>query len=363
MTTTTTARPKSRPRSMAESRETPERGHSMHPSASAQTESKLAARHVRFTFEPNLDINQIRDVEGNQVRLSEHRAPKAMVDRYAEQMKAGAIFPAIVVNERHEVVDGNSRWMAAQRIKKDSIAAYVCSELSALQARSLSVELNQSHGQSMTEDEIRAFVTSAVEEGQVLDAKAYARMTGFKASTLTRWVAAKHFEMRATREGVAADKFKDLADSARAALHVAKLRSVFLQATALAIEARVPSAQLKTIITEANSAPSEAEALAVVVRARAVRSEDVKAIAAGFKSPRRKSAGAALYIGGLLRYEVDDLLDVPPDRQAETFMKMDRLLRRLDTAVTRARTEWNISEDPKPGTDSLSQSRDLVQVR
>lgn len=171
----------------------------MHPSASMQIESKLAARHVSFTFEPNLRIDRIRDVEGNQVRLSEHRAPKAMVDRYAEQMKGGAVFPAIVVNNRHELVDGNTRWVAAQHNNRETIPAYVCADLSALQARSLSVELNQSHGLSMTEDEIHTFVTSAVEEGQVLDTKAYSRMTGVKASTLARWVAAKHFEMRAAR--------------------------------------------------------------------------------------------------------------------------------------------------------------------
>lgn len=335
----------------------------MHPSASAQTESKLAARHVRFAFEPNLDISQIRDVEGNQVRMSEHRAPKAMVDRYAEQMKAGAIFPAIVVNDRYEIVDGNSRWMAAQRNKKETIAAYVCSDLSALQARSLSVELNQSHGLSMTDEEIRAFVTSAVEEGQVPDARAYSRMTGVKASTLARWVAAKHFEMRAVRESIAVDHFKDLPDSVRAALHVAKLRAVFQQVTALAVEARVPSAQLKAIITEANAAPSEADALAVVARARAARSEDVKAIAAGFKSPRRKSAGSALHIGGLLRFDVDDLLDVSPDKQAEMFTRMSRLRQRLDGALARAHVEWNLGDVPRSRDHDLSEPRDLVQAR
>jgi hypothetical protein len=335
----------------------------MHPLASAQTESKLAARHVRFAFEPNLDINQIRDVEGNQVRLSEHRAPKTMVDRYAEQMKAGAMFPAVVVNDRYEIVDGNSRWVAAQRNKRATIAAYVCSDLSALQARSLSVELNQSHGLSMTDEEIRAFVTSAVEEGQVLDARAYSRMTGVKASTLARWVAAKHFEMRAARDGIAVGHFKDLPDSVRAALHVAKLRAVFLQVTALAVEARVPAAQLRATITEANAAPSEADALAAVARARAARAEDVKAIAAGFKSPRRKSAGSALHIGGLLRFEVDDLLDVSPDKQAEMFMRMSRLRQRLDGALTRASVEWNLDDVPGSRDRDLSEPRDLVQVR
>src|SRR5688500_8084811 len=85
----------------------------MHPSASQQVETKLEARHIEFVFEPNLPITNIREVEGNQVRLSEHRAPREMVARYAQQMSAGATFPAIVVNDRLELVDGNTRLAAA----------------------------------------------------------------------------------------------------------------------------------------------------------------------------------------------------------------------------------------------------------
>lgn len=334
----------------------------MHAAASAQTESKLAARHVSYVFEPNLDIKQIRDVEGNQVRLSEHRAPKAMVDRYAEQMKAGAIFPAIAVNDRYEIVDGNSRWMAAQRNKKETIAAYVCSDLSALQARSLSVELNQLHGLSMTDEEIRAFVTGAVEEGQVLDPKAYARMTGVKASTLARWAAATHFDMRAARDGLASDRLKDLADSVRAALNVARLEAVFMQVTSLAIDARVPAVQLRALITEANAAPSEAEALAVVARAREARSEDIRTIASGFKRAPRKSKGSAFHIGGLLHCEVADLLDVAPDKRAEMFTRMTRLWERLNVALERARVEWNLEGFPEAADHVPPQSRDLTHV-
>lgn len=334
----------------------------MHPAASAQTESKLAARHVRYVFEPNLDINQIRDVEGNQVRLSEHRAPKAMVDRYAEQMKAGAIFPAIVVNDRYEIVDGNSRWMASWRNKRETIAAYICSDLSALQARSLSVELNQSHGLSMTDEEIRAFVTSAVEEGQVLDTKAYSRMTGVKASRLARWVAAEHFAMRAARDGLVGEQLKGLADGVRAALNVAKLEAVFVQVTALAMDAKVPAAQLRTIISEANAASSEAEAIEVVTRARAARSEDIRAIASGFKSTPRKSKGSALHISGLLRFEVGDLLDVSPDKQAEMFTRMSRLRELLDGALAQARVDWNLEDFPEAEQLESQQPRDLTHV-
>lgn len=335
----------------------------MHSAALAQTESKLAARHVSYVFEPNLDIKQIRDVEGNQVRLSEHRAPKAMVDRYAEQMKAGAVFPAIVVNDRYEIVDGNSHWFAAKRNKRETIAAYVCSDLSALQARSLSVELNQSHGLSMTDEEIRAFVTGAIGEGQVLDVKAYARMTGVKPSKLSRWVSAKHFDTRAARAGLANNQLKYLADNIRAALNVTRLEAVFVQVTALAVDARVPAAQLRTIITEANAARSEVEALAVVARARAARSDDIRRIASGFKSVPRKSKGAALHISGLLRFEVADLLDVSADKQAEMFTRMCCLRERLDVALARARAEWNLRDVPKaPADDALPPPLDLANV-
>jgi hypothetical protein len=322
-----------------------------HPSMSAQIESKLDTRHVAYTFEPNLSIDKIRDAEGNQVRLTEHRAPKAMVDRYAEQMKAGAVFPAIVVNDRYELVDGNTRWTAAQRNKCKVMAAYVCADLSALQARSLSVELNQSHGLSMTEDEIHAFVVNAVQDGQVLDTKAHARITGTKASTLARWVAATHFRMRAEREAIPSEDVASLSASVQAALHVAKLKSVFMAMTSLAVDAKVPAAQLKTVITEANSATSEAAALTVVAAARAARSEDIKAIAAGFRPASRRSTGSAPHIGGLLRFDVEDLLDVAPERQSDMFARLCTLRERLEAVVQRAAATWNLPEAQAPSDD------------
>lgn len=205
----------------------------------------------------------------------------------------------------------------------------------------------------MTEDEIRAFVTGAVESGQVLDVKAYSRMTGVKASKLARWIVGKHFEMRAAREGISADRLDGLSDSARAALQVARLRTVFTEITMLAIEARVPAVQLKAIIAEANTASSETEALAVVDRARAIRSDDIKAIAAGFKTPRRRSAGSALHIGGLLHFEVADLLDVSPDKRGEMLARMSRLRERLEGALARACVEWEMTEAGQGSSDPV----------
>lgn len=313
-----------------------------HPSRSVRTENRLDARHVTYTFEPNLPLAELRDVEGNQVRRSEHRAPKEMVERYAEQMKNGAVFPAIVVNDRRELVDGNTRWAAAKRVKCDAIPAYVCADLTELRARALSVELNQSHGLSMTEEEIRVFVESAIQEGQVPDTKAYARMTGTKPRTLARWIGAHDFRTRAACEGIAREETASLSESAQVALQQAKLKSVFVDATRLAIDAKVGAAQVKAIVREANAAPSEADALSIVAAAREARADEISVIAAGFKIARRKSAGSAPHIAGLLRFEPDDLVDVPPEKQQDAIVRMRQLHSRLGTAIERATASWSL---------------------
>lgn len=313
-----------------------------HPSRSAETESRLDARHISYAFEPNLPLAELRDVEGNQVRRSEHRAPKEMVDRYAEQMKNGAVFPAIVVNENRELVDGNTRWAAAKRINREALPAYVCADLTALRARALSVELNQSHGLSMTEEEIRVFVESAVQEGQVPDTRAYARMTGTKPRTLARWVAAHAFRMRAPREGIPEASSASLSESVQVALQQAKLKSVFFEATRLAIDAKVSAAPIKGLVRDANRASSEADALAILARAREERTDDITAIAAGFRLARRRSAGSAPHLAGLLRFEPEDLVDVAPERQPEAIARMRELHTRLGAAIDQATASWSL---------------------
>src|SRR6202042_913280 len=149
-----------------------------HPSRSPQVEQMLKARGIDFEFEPNFSISEIREAEEAQVRLLAHRAPKDQALKYATAMKHGAVFPAIVINESFEKVDGNTRLEARRKNGSDTIAAYVVFGVNALEARSLSVELNQSNGQAMTEDEIRNFIAGAISEGQHPEIRALARMTG-----------------------------------------------------------------------------------------------------------------------------------------------------------------------------------------
>ena len=142
----------------------------MHPARSPHIEERLDRRHINYTFEPNFPVDRIRTRRGKPGPAQRPTAPRSTWShRYAEQMRNDAVFPGIVVNDAGELVDGNTRLAATERLKRGTIAAYVCSDLTPLIARALSVELNQSHGESMTPAEIRAFVIGAVREGQTLD--------------------------------------------------------------------------------------------------------------------------------------------------------------------------------------------------
>src|SRR3954447_17519065 len=172
-----------------------------HPAMSQQVEAMLDARNIRWDFEANVRIEDIRLAEGFQVRYDKNRAPKDQVVKYAVAMKAGAVFPAIVLNENLERIDGNTRLEAKIKIGDQVTPAYICNGLTPLEARSLSVELNQSNGLAMTEDEIRSFVDGAVKDGQSADLRTLARMTGVRDSKSGRWIAESQFVTRALNEG------------------------------------------------------------------------------------------------------------------------------------------------------------------
>ena len=337
----------------------PRNSRTAHPAMSQQVEQMLRARSIEFDFEPNVLISEIRDSEGNQVRLTEHRAPKEQVAKYSVAMKHGAVFPAIVLNDRLERIDGNTRLEARIKNGDTIIPAYICHGLTPLEARSLSVELNQSNGLAMTEEEIRGFVDGAVMEGQQADVRSLSRMTGVSDTKISRWIAETQFAVRAEREGIDERHVNVLPPSTRAALNASRLAAVFRAVTQLAAEARMPAAVAKKIVAQANAASSEADGLAIVAAERDARADEIRAVGSGF-SPRdnRRSKGSAQHLGGLVRFQVEDLLDVAPEKQFETFQRMRLLRDRFDEVVRRAERQWDLTP-PADEADQVSDQADL----
>jgi hypothetical protein len=324
-----------------------------HSASSVQIEERLAARHIDYRFEPNYSIDGIVDVDGHQVRLIEHRAPTEMVTRYAQQMKAGAVFPAIVINERGELIDGNTRRRAAVKAGRSTISAYICRALTPLQARALSVELNQANGLPMDESELHAYVRSAVHEGQALDTKTCARITGVRPSTLERWKAQAQFEQRAKRCGISDVDVVALSESVQAALNGIRLTPVLIEATSLAVAARMPASAVRAMVTGINTATSEADAVAIVTAERAARAADIRAIASGFVARRRIGHRSAMHIAALLRFDVDDLLEVAPENREQTLARLRDLRDHASRALNVATRRWNLDKSGSGDTESV----------
>ncbi len=321
----------------------PKNSRTAHPATSLQIETKLDERKIDWEFQPNVRIKDIKEAEGMQVRQIAHRAPRDQVARYATAMKHGAQFPAIVLNDRYEKIDGNTRLEATLKNGGDVIAAYICHNITALEARSLSVELNQANGLAMTEDEIRKFIVDAVSEGEQPEVKGLARMTGVKETKIARWMAETRFATRASEAGIEPRLLDVLPSSTRAALEVTRLKPVFEKLTTLAAEARMPAAEVKRVVTKVNAADSESEALAIVAAEREARSGELRAVASGFKPRARRSAGSAQHFGALAKFEVEDLLDVEPEKQYETYARLKLIRDRLDEVVLRAKSEWDLT--------------------
>jgi ParB-like nuclease domain len=322
-----------------------------HPARSPQTEAMLKDRSIAFEFEPNLAVSEIREADGYQVRLTKNRAPKEQVAKYSTAMKHGATFPAVVLNENYELIDGNTRLQARLRNSGETIAAYILFGVTALDARSLSVELNQSNGLQMNDEEIYGFIANAVKDGQQPEVRALARMTGVREPKITRWIAEIHFLERAAQMGIAERHLNALPASTRAALQATRLEAVFEEITTLAAEAKLPTAFVKKMVGQVNGAPSEQAALELISTERAQRVDEIRAVASGFSPRDRASKGSAQHLGGLQRFDVDALLDVAPEKQFETFQRMKILRDRLDTAVTRAANEWDLTPPAEPAGD------------
>jgi hypothetical protein len=318
----------------------------------------LKARGLDYEFEANVAIEDIREAEEAQVRLEIHRAPKEQVTKYATAMSHGATLPAVVLNEHYEKIDGNTRLEAKRRLKHDTIPAYIVYGVTPVEARSLSVELNQSNGQAMTDGEIRKFIVDAMREGQELQVPALAKITGARDLKIKRWIAEARFEERANRHAL---DYQVLPPSTKAVLNSVKLDAVFIAMTKLATAARLPTAEVKRLVSAVNHAGSEQDALDVVNSEHQTRAEEIRAIASGF-SGARKSKGSVQHLGGLLHFSAEDLLDVAEDKQYETYLRMTELRELLSSVINRATQEWKLTP-PAPtseGSDNTSDQGNLA---
>jgi hypothetical protein len=192
----------------------------------------------------------------------------------------------------------------------------------------------------LSSSDARRLLHRALREGRELTPETYAVAAGTRPSTVARWIAAERFSIRAERAEVEPAVVGALSDTVRVILQSASLDVVLRAAAELGVDAQVPASEMKKIVRDANRARSEEDALAVVARARADRAPEIRALVCGLKTPARRRLGSAGHVNALLKYSTNELLDVAPSQQSETYSSLSRLHDRLGEVLAEAQILW-----------------------
>jgi hypothetical protein len=116
---------------------------------------------VKFVgLEPTLETIPLSKIDwngsaNNCARLT-NPLNEEKIEEYASRMKAGDVFPCVVVElgrQGYVILGGNQRINAAKRINAEGALAYVVSDINSSQRESLIRSLNARHGWGMSKDD------------------------------------------------------------------------------------------------------------------------------------------------------------------------------------------------------------------
>jgi hypothetical protein len=164
-------------------------------------EQLLDTWHLSYELEAEYPLAKVRDNEGVQIRLPEHRAPSDAVDEYVTHMKHGALFPPIVVTTNGSLVDGNTRLRAALKLGRKTFPTYKVKFAILGQAKMVGAALNQMGGHRLTEAEVVVAAEAYIREGY--NDQAIARALGKSMTHIRNVRRDRLYHEAAARTGVA----------------------------------------------------------------------------------------------------------------------------------------------------------------
>jgi len=249
-------------------------------------ETLLLRAGIPYEFVPNFKVEDIVLNEGVQVRLGVHRAPKTTVIEYAAQMKAGVPFPGVVLTERYELVDGNTRKAACEQNGTVFFPAYILSGQSDSTYKLLALEINQQNGKRMEKAEIRSHVEEMSKAGSIIDPETLSRSTGASPREIRKWVRLTGFQTRAADAGIDTAVLDALNESVRLQLDRITSAPVLRQATEVASRAALTVTEAKELVSDIvdSSTKGEVEALETIGDARTSFAERMTAVSLGVGS-------------------------------------------------------------------------------
>jgi len=225
-----------------------------------RVESLLRDWNLEFEFDPDYPIKKVDTSDGDlQVRDVSHRAPAENVEEYATQMRGGALFPPMILNQKGRMIDGNTRLSAAQRIGEDTFPAYLVKLPRLDFGPMIGAAINQMGGKRLTPEEALAAAEKMMKEGYADEA--IARALGRSTSMVRNY--------RRERRYVEAAKRVELGDvkiTRGAQRHLAGIThdEPFKRAATLTAAAKVAPKDVQEMVAKVADARSEREELEVI---------------------------------------------------------------------------------------------------
>lgn len=253
-----------------------------HPAQRPEIERILDDYNVEWEFDPSLSFDQVDEKRSlsNQARVDQPIMPD-LLETYAEAMRQGDEFPAIVVHKdgpKYVTVDGNHRLVSGKKVGKTEFPAYKV-KARAETIRVLMTLLNVIHGRALSEKEKLWHAFFLIDAGTSQE-KAAEVLRLPLGRLRTAW-ALEMANRRAREVGIRGKAWNDLPQSVRARLAQVSTDAGFRAAFDLAAKAELSGPEVSKIVTEVNKQRSEHGQAQVIDEASAALTTRIQTTAGG----------------------------------------------------------------------------------
>jgi ParB-like chromosome segregation protein Spo0J len=294
------------------------------------TEAKLVDWNLKYEYNAELPLVDIRIADWAQVRDEASLADKASLEEFKTQMGEGVVYPPIVIMHPDVLIDGNHRYRAAKLLKRKTLPAFVVQFSTVDMAKAFSGAMNQLNGRRLTNDE--AYRDALTMFGMGLDDEAIAREIGRSRENVRQMRLRKEFNERVEKLnlGEAAERIKD---PQRQKLAMIQHDPVFAEAVKIGAETGAKPKTINHLVKVAREATSDTDAIGALERER------TELAPAGPPPVRVAIPGevrqARLHVGGLLKFSENPMvvLDQADDEHRGKAIDSWRRLRDMANAV------------------------------
>lgn len=236
-----------------------------HPARRPEIERILDDFHVEWEFDPNNKIDVIDEKRSlsNQARVDQPIMPD-LVETYAEAMKQGDLFPAVVIHkdgQKWVTVDGNHRLVASKKAGKTVLPAYKV-KAKAETLRVLMTMLNVIHGRALSEKEKLWHAFFLIDAGTTQEKAA--EVLRLPIGRLRNAWSLEKANRRAREVGIRGRAWTEMPQSTRTRLNNVSNDTAFKALFDLASKAELSGPEVNRVVTEINKQRSEAGQLKVI---------------------------------------------------------------------------------------------------